>query len=130
MSHLTEVLSKHIAVFTSIGQPLKVGYPVWLEYVAYMQETLIDINQITFQLIYKHTKRAIHIYLKRIVNILLHSVWECVVADNAKRFITSKQAVGARESLDDIHILHQLIHIERIHPFWIVAGKHLRNHNE
>ena len=97
---------------------------------ANMQEQTVDIPQVDLQFINKHTERAIHIHLKRILDVLLHRVWERVVLDDAEGLVRAEQSVGAGERLNHVNILHHLVHIERVHPLGVIAGEHLRHNDE
>ena len=86
--------------------------------------------EIFLQLINKHTQWTVNRYLQSIVDILLHCVRIAVIFYDAKRFVWTKESVGTRECLNDIHILHHLVNIQCVYPLRIVAGQHLCNHNK
>jgi len=53
-----------------------------------------------------------------------------IVADDSKGFVRAKETIGAAKGLDDVLVFHHLIHIERIDPLRVEAGKHLIHHDE
>ena len=111
MRHLAEVLCKHVTVFARIRQTLEVGNTMRVEDTFDVVEERINIPQIHFQLINKHTQRTVNINLERIVDVLFHGEWEGVVFDDAKWLFGSKQSIGSREGLDKVGILHRLVNI-------------------
>ena len=115
--HATEVLCKHTAVFTSVGQTLEVEYLMGVENISNMQEFPVDIHEIVFKFIHKHAKRTVNIDLQSIFNISLHCIWERVVVYCAEGLVWAKQSVCTRKRLNDVHILHHFIYIKGVYPF-------------
>ena len=94
------------------------------------EEPLVDVGEVLLQFVDKHAQRPVDIHLQCIVDVLLHGVGIGIILDGAEGLVGTEQAIGAREGLDDVHILHHLVHIERVDPFRVVASQHLGDHNQ
>ena len=91
----------------------------------------IHLMQVMGQWICKEFQRfVVWIHCYSLIYVTFHRMWITIIAYHSKWFVWSKQAVCTAKSLDNIFILHQLIHIERINPFGIKACKHLIHHYE
>ena len=128
-------ISKQRSELSSYGsvrrQLFKVRDTSILEQIGNIIKHSVELSEVVRQFFNEQTYRSIAgIELNSFAHILLHRMRLAIISDDAKRLIGSEKSVGSGKCLNDVLILQYLVHIQRVDPLRVKAGKHLIHYNQ